>query len=93
MTQTDPILLETPTGRHIVKGRNAWALLGLMEAKSQGVAPWDEPTGPRWSAYIFNLRQMGIEIETINESHGGAYPGSHARYILRTPCKVVNDAA
>ena len=93
MTHPDFIIVDTPIGRLLVKGRNAWALLRLMEANSRGVTPVDEPTGPRWSAYIFNLRKMGLEIETINESHGGAYPGSHARYVLHTPCMVVSDAA
>jgi hypothetical protein len=32
---------------------------------------------------VFSLRSMGLPIETIHEPHGGAYPGTHARYILR----------
>lgn len=65
-------------------GRDAWALSRLIAAGAKGVSPIDEPTGPRWSAYIFNLRQIGLDIETRHEAHGGAFPGTHARYVLRS---------
>ena len=30
------------------------------------------------------LCALGIEIETVCESHGGAFPGRHARCVLRS---------
>ncbi|WP_341861315.1 hypothetical protein [Gymnodinialimonas sp. 57CJ19] len=65
-----------------VKGRDLWALEQLAKAAQSGVSPRDEPTGPRWSAYIHNLRGLGVPIETRREPHGGEFPGTHGRYIL-----------
>lgn len=64
-------------------GRDAWALMELHRAGEQGVTPIDAP-GPRWSGYVFNLRRSGVLIETLHESHGGPFPGTHARYVLRS---------
>ncbi len=64
-------------------GRFAWALGELIGAGERGCTPIDHP-GPRWSAYVFKLRRMGINIETVTEAHGGPFKGTHARYILRT---------
>jgi hypothetical protein len=47
------------------------------------VTPIDEP-GPRWSAYVFDLRALGVNIETVHEPHGGDYPGTHGRYVLHS---------
>lgn len=65
-----------------VKGRDDWALHQLAQAGAVGITPRDAPTGPRWSAYIFNLRKLGVPIETRHEPHGGEFPGIHGRYIL-----------
>ncbi len=64
-------------------GRIAWALNALIEAGPRGVVPIDRPA-PRWSQYIMSLRRKGIAIETITESHGGPFKGSHGRYVLTT---------
>ncbi|KQZ92265.1 hypothetical protein ASD64_19385 [Mesorhizobium sp. Root157] len=64
-------------------GRDAWALVELHRVGPRGVTPIDVP-GPRWSAYVHNLRGIGLVIETIHESHGGRFPGSHARYVLHS---------
>lgn len=64
------------------KGRDRWALERLAAAGPLGITPREEPTGPRWSAYIYNLRALGVPIETRHEPHGGEFPGSHARYVL-----------
>lgn len=64
------------------KGRNAWALDRLIEAGPCGCTPINEPA-PRWSAYIFNLRALGVPIETMTEPHGGQFAGSHGVYVLR----------
>ncbi len=68
----------------IVQGRDRWALECLMVAGPKGCTPIDNP-GPRWSAYIFDLRhEHGLDIETKTEEHGGAFSGHHARYVLHT---------
>lgn len=64
------------------KGRDAWALDRLRWAGPKGCTPSAEPA-PRWSAYVFNLRALGVPIETVIEPHGGIYPGNHGRYVLR----------
>ena len=67
-----------------VTGRDGWALNELIGAGPRGVTPIDNPA-PRWSHYIFKLRGRGFDIATIDEPHGGAFAGSHARYVLRSP--------
>ena len=66
-----------------LSGRVKWALERLIEAGQRGCTPITQPA-PRWSDYIFRLRGEGIEIETIHEKHGGAFPGHHGKYILRS---------
>ena len=67
----------------IVSGRDAWALQLLVSAGAKGCTPIDNPA-PRWSGYVFNLRKMGFDIETVHEPHKGPFPGTHARYVLRS---------
>lgn len=74
--------------RRTYGGRLAWALSALLVAGERGCTPITTP-GPRWSDYVFKLRRDGLEIETITEPHGGPYPGHHARYVLRTPLRIV----
>jgi hypothetical protein len=64
------------------KGRDAWALDRLREAGARGCTPRTEPA-PRWSAYVFTLRGLGVPIETVTEQHGGQFAGNHGRYVLR----------
>jgi hypothetical protein len=64
------------------KGRDAWALDRLCEAGAKGCTPLTEPA-PRWSAYVFNLRGLGVPIETVTEPHSGEFSGTHGRYVLR----------
>lgn len=66
-----------------LQGRLRWALDRLRQAGPRGVTPIEEP-GPRWSAYVFDLRALGVDIETVHEAHGGDYPGTHGRYVLRS---------
>ncbi|MCP4192808.1 MAG: hypothetical protein GY768_19515 [Planctomycetaceae bacterium] len=73
---------EAPSAIH-VGGRDRWALECLIAAGETGCTPIETP-GPRWSGYVFNLRQLGVDIETINEPHEGPFPGTHARYVLRS---------
>lgn len=71
-----------------IAGRDEWALRQLLAAGAKGCTPIDNPA-PRWSAYIHKLRRMGIEIETVDERHGGPFPGRHARYVLHSPVRAV----
>ncbi|WP_245418354.1 winged helix domain-containing protein [Cohaesibacter intestini] len=68
-------------------GRDAWALSALIEAGKKGCTPIDNPA-PRWSAYVKNLRDAGITIETIYEPHSGPYSGTHGRYVLKSQLDV-----
>ena len=72
-----------------VFGRERWALECLLAAGPKGCTPIDRP-GPRWSAYVFDLRSMGVAIETIREPHGGPFEGTHARYVLRSKVTLAN---
>jgi hypothetical protein len=76
---------------HTVTGRDAWALLELHRAGAKGCTPIENP-GPRWSAYVFNLRQLGLDIATLNEAHKGQFAGTHARYVLQSPIRVISTA-
>ncbi|MBM6580988.1 hypothetical protein ILT44_12410 [Microvirga sp. BT689] len=71
-----------------VKGREAWTLSCLLETGHGGVIPLERPA-PRWSAYVHSLRKRGLVIDTIDEPHAGPYSGTHGRYILRTPLRVL----
>ncbi len=64
------------------KGREAWALDRLAKAGPKGCTPIEQPA-PRWSAYVHQLRGMGVPIETVTEAHGGDFAGTHGRYVLR----------
>ena len=74
-----------------VTGRDAWALNELVRAGESGVTPIDNP-GPRWSAYVHNLRQIGVGIETLHERHGGDFAGTHARYVIRSDVTILERA-
>lgn len=75
----------------IVTGRLAWALGHLIEAGNKGCTPLDYP-GPRWSAYVHKLRtDSGLDIETVHEQHEGPYPGTHARYVLRSQVDLIRE--
>lgn len=76
-----------PAFSTVVIGRDAWMLLALLSAGEKGVTPIQRPA-PRHSHYVFKLRGAGIRVETIDESHGGSFAGSHARYVLRDEVEV-----
>lgn len=78
-----------------VQGRDEWALLALICAGEKGCTPIDNPA-PRWSAYVYKLRNKGFDVETVREPHKGAFPGTHGRYVLRSKVHAVasgNDQA
>lgn len=82
--------IEPDGGVHDVVGRDAWALMNLIDAGKRGCTPIDHP-GPRWSAYVWKLRGMGFTIETIHEDHGGPFSGTHARYVLHSAVTIVAE--
>ncbi|NVJ98791.1 MAG: hypothetical protein HWE25_11595 [Alphaproteobacteria bacterium] len=83
------IVRENSAATKIFCGRVAWALNELIRVGERGVTPITHPA-PRWSAYIHILRGEGLIIETIHEKHGGRFPGTHGRYILRSIVHLVH---
>ena len=79
-----------PPFQIIVTGRERWALECLMPAGDRGCTPIETP-GPRWSAYVFDLRGMGLDIETVTEPNTGPFVGTHARYVLRSLVERAQD--
>jgi hypothetical protein len=69
-------------------GRDAWALMRLVNAGKTGITSLDNPA-PRLSHYIFKLRRMGVNISTEYEVHKGDYSGEHGRYKLQSPVRIV----
>ena len=67
----------------VAKGRTRWALETLIAAGPRGCTPIRTP-GPRWSAYVHRLREMGVAVESVTEPHYGPFAGRHARYVLRS---------
>lgn len=71
-------------GREIeifASGRNRFGLEQLIKAGGTGITA-DQFAGVRVAAFVFNLRDMGIEIKSITEQHGGIFAGTHSRYHL-----------
>ncbi|MDF2809896.1 MAG: hypothetical protein K0S56_927 [Microvirga sp.] len=73
-----------------LNGRKAWALDALHKAGALGCTPIERPA-PRWSDYVMHLRRAGLDIETVDEPHGGTYAGHHGRYVLRSPVEVIAE--
>ncbi|WP_370647930.1 winged helix domain-containing protein [Phyllobacterium meliloti] len=73
-----------------IAGRYAWCFKRLKECGERGCTPIERPA-PRWSHYVWVLRGLGLEIETITEPHDGPYAGTHARYVLRSDVEIVED--
>lgn len=73
-----------------LKGREAWCMAQLITHGQAGVTPLERPA-PRWSDYVFRLRKRLLPVRTIEEAHGGAYRGHHARYRLDTPVDIIEQ--
>jgi hypothetical protein len=70
-------------------GRIAWTIIKLHDAGERGVSSLDE-IGPRLGNYVWVLRHReGIAIESIDERHGGDFPGCHSRYRLLSPIRLL----
>ncbi|MCA3596225.1 MAG: hypothetical protein IOC63_20270 [Methylobacterium sp.] len=74
------------------EGRYAWTLARLIEAGARGVTPIERPA-PRWSHYVMILRREGLNIETLDIPNSGPFKGTHGRYVLRTPCRIIETKA
>ena len=72
-------------------GRAAWALRNLVYVGDAGCTPIDHP-GPRWAHYVYLLRGYGFLVETVHESHGGPFAGTHARYVLRSKVEILRQS-
>lgn len=74
-------------------GRDAQTLVELVKAGAKGITSQDVGGwAVRLSHYVFKLRTVyGLTIETVEEKHGGAYPGKHGRYFLRSLVRLLDD--
>ncbi len=83
------VLVITPDGPIQAVGREGETLLMLVCGGEQGVSAYDFPGGPpfRLSAYVHDLRRMGLAIRTEREPHAG---GVHALYVLETPVTILS---
>lgn len=74
---------------HITAPQTARTLVALVIAGKNGITALQMGSWAfRLGAYIHNLRQdYRMEIETLREGHEG---GWHARYVLHTPCEIVD---
>lgn len=71
-------------------GRYGDTLRALVVAGEKGVTPLERPA-PRWSHYVHILRrEHKLAIETVTECHGGDFPGTQGRYVLREEIKLVS---
>jgi hypothetical protein len=70
------------------KGRESWCLAQLLTTGDKGFTTVERPA-PRISHYVFQLRKRGLPVQTLDESHGGPYRGTHARYRLDVPLVVL----
>lgn len=70
-------------------GRVLWALEQLAEGPR---TPITRPA-PRWSDYVFRLRNEGVNIETDTVPHDGPYPGTHAQYHLRSTITFLGEVS
>lgn len=68
-------------------GREAQTLKALTERHAEGITPLEmQPKLMRLSAYVKNLRDAGIEIETVKaRSENGS---TYGRYFLRTNVSI-----
>ena len=84
--------IDTSGTIHTVTGRVAWTLQKLLSAGESGIITAAFP-GTRLSEYVRLLRNKGVHIETLRERHGGEFPGTHGRYVLRSRITVVSSRA
>ena len=81
--------IQTGESRMILnlRGRLAWTLLELVKAGDNGITPLHNPA-PRVSHYVMTLRRKGVAIDTDMQPHGGAFPGEHGVYRLKSAVTI-----
>jgi hypothetical protein len=79
---------DTPITLHL-QGRLAWTMLELVKAGGKGITPLHNPA-PRVSHYVMTLRRKGVAIDTEMQAHGGAFPGEHGVYRLKSVVTIVH---
>ena len=62
-------------------GHDQWALDRLIHAGAHGVTQITEFAVSCWTACIFKLRKLGIEVSAILENHRSEFVGHHAGYV------------
>ncbi len=77
---------EKPITLHL-RGRLAWTMLELVKAGEKGITPLHNPA-PRVSHYVMTLRRKGVAIDTEMQPHGGAFPGEHGVYHLKSAVTI-----
>lgn len=70
-----------------LRGRLAWTMLELIKAGDIGITPLHNPA-PRVSHYVMCLRRKGVAIDTDMQPHGGAFPGEHGVYRLKSAVTI-----
>ncbi len=82
-----------PAGVRVIEpcGRDAQTLEALLSSGRQGITALDlSHWALRLSHYIFKLRRTyGLQIEMVEEGHGGDFPGKHGRYFLRSQVEIL----
>ena len=76
----------------VATGREAETIQALVNAGDRGITSLDTfkaGWAVRLSAYVFDLKAMGVPITVSRETHDG---GSHARYKLAGSVTIIPDA-
>lgn len=72
------------------RGRVAWMVDRLIKVGERGTTSVESPA-PRISHYVHQARKAGLNIETVDEAHAGAFSGYHGRYFLRSKVEVLEE--
>jgi hypothetical protein len=76
----------------VATGREAETIQALVNAGDRGITSLDTfkaGWAVRLSAYVFDLKAMGVPVTVSREPHDG---GNHARYKLAGSVTIIPDA-
>lgn len=75
-------------------GRDGQTLEAFVASNGKGITSQDVGGwAVRLSHYVFKLRTVyGLTIETVEEEHGGEFPGKHGRYFLRSNVTLLEES-
>lgn len=71
-------------------GRDAKVLERLVLDQGEGCQA-SRKAAQGWANSVFNLRDAGLEVETVRNPRGDRKLRCRARYILRTPLAIISD--